>query len=200
MKTDTRQDGWEGWEAILAGQMAAAGGIFRKIFEYKVITQYLFLLAVTLLKVTGQKNPEKSQERKGQESLGNLEKGGTSSDSKAEYCASPQSGEVFNPSYLSCHHTNRHQGCCHNILRWKQSGEGLRMHLGVVDSHLSPVIVEAALLLPCSLPLLTRDSSSDRSWLCGQGVLSWANCPWPTAGSITGNTGNINSNPGNHVD
>lgn len=64
--------------AILAGQMAAAGGIFRKIFEYKVITQYLFLLAVTLLKVTGQKNPEKSQERKGRESLGNLEKGGTS--------------------------------------------------------------------------------------------------------------------------
>lgn len=74
------------------------------------------------------------------------------------------------------------------------------MHLGVVDSHLSPVIVEAALLLPCSLPLLTRDSSSDRSWLCGQGVLSWANCPWPTAGSITGNTGSINSNPGSHGD
>lgn len=40
---------WEGWEAILAGQMAAAGGIFRKIFQVnKVITQCLFLLAVTL--------------------------------------------------------------------------------------------------------------------------------------------------------
>lgn len=73
------------------------------------------------------------------------------------------------------------------------------MHLGVADGHLSPVAVEAALLgvLP---PIANTDSSSDRSWLCGQGVLSWANCPWPTAGSITGHAGDVNSNPGSHVD
>lgn len=39
------------------------------------------------------------------------------------------------------------------------------------------------------------DASSGRSWLCGQGVLSWA-----TAGSVTGHTGNANSNLGGHGD
>lgn len=72
------------------------------------------------------------------------------------------------------------------------------MHRGVADSHLSPVTAEA---LPRVLPPIANTASgSDRSWLCGRGVRSWANCPWPTAGSITGNTGNANSNPGSHVD
>lgn len=72
------------------------------------ITQSPPLLAVTLLKVIGWKdhrNP-KNEQLKGQEFLGNMEKGGTSSDPKAESRASPQPGEVFNPNQRSCHHTN----------------------------------------------------------------------------------------------
>lgn len=50
-------------KSFLAGQIVAAGGICRKILKVnKVLTPCPPLLAVTLVKVTGWKDPEKSQE------------------------------------------------------------------------------------------------------------------------------------------
>lgn len=90
-KTGTGQDGWEGGKPSWLGQRQQLE-VFSGNSLNKAITQYLFLLAVTLLKVTGQKHPEKSQERKGQESPGNLEKGGTSSDRRLS--AGPRLSQV----------------------------------------------------------------------------------------------------------
>lgn len=61
MKTDTRQVGGKVGKPSWLGQWQQLE-VFSENSLNKVAAQYLFLLAVTLLKVTGQKHPEKSQE------------------------------------------------------------------------------------------------------------------------------------------
>lgn len=120
---------------------------------------------------------------KGQEFLGNMEKGGTSS-SKAESCASPQPGEVFNPSHLSYHQTaqtprllTQHPQVetAHQVHSHFPAGTFFFAYpqplVGIAPlttaTYLLP-LAEAALLLSCTPSLLTQDSCSDRDRFCGQ--------------------------------